>query len=278
MEKKQNRSVVAGTVIFPETDDELSHAYLIEGDAESASSVAEALIRRILVDLGGGSLQRLEAGVQTDLVRVEEEKIPVEQIRQLTSDLYRRPLEGKYRIFYLKHADAMREEAQNALLKSLEEPPLYLVWILLTENHARLLPTIRSRCRFIRAGRTMDACADGAEPLLSSEAVGRLRRMVQEGLAGRGAMVFDRADPFSEYKSAKKETIVALRQILRDMLEWKAGLIADRSVEVPPGVSMGMLAHAVSQVEMLRAGMDVNLNFQMSLESFFLHLGKPTEE
>ena len=57
-----------------------------------------------------------------------------------------KPYSSKYKIYIIADADLMTVQAQNALLKTLEEPPQYAVIMLLTENAEVLLPTIRSRC------------------------------------------------------------------------------------------------------------------------------------
>ena len=72
--------------------------------------------------------------------------ITVGDIReQLCNVVPVKPMVGPYRIFIVDEAEKMNEEAQNALLKTLEEPPSYAVILLLTTNANELLPTIRSR-------------------------------------------------------------------------------------------------------------------------------------
>ena len=65
---------------------------------------------------------------------------------QVNDDIMIRPYSSKYKIYIIADADMMSVEAQNALLKTIEEPPEYAVIMLLTENAETLLPTIRSRC------------------------------------------------------------------------------------------------------------------------------------
>ena len=60
------------------------------------------------------------------------------------------PFEASHRIFVLERADVMNDEAANALLKTLEEPPAYVVLILLTDRLTQVLPTIASRCQPVR--------------------------------------------------------------------------------------------------------------------------------
>ena len=60
------------------------------------------------------------------------------------------PFEAQHRIFVLERADTMNDEAANALLKTLEEPPAYVVLILITDKLTQVLPTIASRCQAVR--------------------------------------------------------------------------------------------------------------------------------
>ena len=60
------------------------------------------------------------------------------------------PFEAGFRVFVLERADTMNDEAANALLKTLEEPPGYVVLLLLTDRPTQVLPTIASRCQPVR--------------------------------------------------------------------------------------------------------------------------------
>jgi len=76
--------------------------------------------------------------------------ISIDQIRQLLAMMYRKPQEGRRRIVVIDSMDLMEAEAQNALLKLLEEPPQDNIMILLTEQIQQMLPTIASRCQPVR--------------------------------------------------------------------------------------------------------------------------------
>ena len=76
----------------------------------------------------------------------EKKTVSVELIRDARSDIYIRPNEADHKIYLFPRAQDMGIPGQNALLKVLEEPPSYGVFILLTDNPQKLLPTVRSRC------------------------------------------------------------------------------------------------------------------------------------
>lgn len=73
----------------------------------------------------------------------------VDQIREISENLHFRPFEGRVRMILLDQVELLREEAANAFLKSLEEPPDYVYFILITSDVKALLPTIQSRCQKI---------------------------------------------------------------------------------------------------------------------------------
>lgn len=84
------------------------------------------------------------------LIEPEGQNIKVEQVRQLQRDLAYKPYEGRRRVCILTSADRMAPNMSNTLLKTLEEPPLHTVIILLANHPRLLLPTIVSRCQPIR--------------------------------------------------------------------------------------------------------------------------------
>ncbi len=98
------------------------------------------------------SCKKIDHGLHPDvsLIEPEGQNIRVDQIRQLQRQLAYRPYEGKRRVCILTAADRMAPHIPNTLLKTLEEPPLHTVIILLANNSRFILPTILSRCQPIR--------------------------------------------------------------------------------------------------------------------------------
>ena len=80
------------------------------------------------------------------IVEAESGKIKIEQIRNLMESSIEKPIIGQKKVFIINDADSMTKEAQNCLLKILEEPPEYLCIILVVQNESQILTTIKSRC------------------------------------------------------------------------------------------------------------------------------------
>src|SRR4030043_1378762 len=98
------------------------------------------------------SCKKIDHALHPDVLLIEPEgqNIKVDQVRQLQKELAYKPYEGKRRVCILTAADRMAPNMSNILLKTLEEPPLHTVIILLTNHPRLLLPTILSRCQTIR--------------------------------------------------------------------------------------------------------------------------------
>ena len=95
------------------------------------------------------SCKQAESHNHPDIKYITHDKtsISVNDIReQLNNDISIKPYSSEYKFYIIPDANKMTEQAQNALLKTIEEPPVYAIIILLTENCDSLLPTIRSRC------------------------------------------------------------------------------------------------------------------------------------
>jgi len=100
--------------------------------------------------------RRIERGSFGDVLLVLPEEsgaIKIEQIREVVSQTAYRPFEGRRRVIIIDDADAMGADAQDALLKSLEEPPPRSVFVLVSARSDTLAPTVRSRCSRLRFGR-----------------------------------------------------------------------------------------------------------------------------
>ncbi len=135
----------------------ISHAYIFAGeDGIGKNFVADIFAATLQCDAKGEnpcgtckSCLQMLSGNQPDIKRVMHEKsvIGVDDIRlQLNNDIKVKPYVSPYKIYLIDEAEKMTEQAQNALLKTIEEPPSYAVVILLTNNLNAFLPTILSRC------------------------------------------------------------------------------------------------------------------------------------
>lgn len=134
----------------------LAHFYLISGPEGSGKhTLADLLAAAMLCRENNApcgvcpDCRKVLSHLHPDDITIddpEKKTVPVELIRQARADIYIRPNEGEKKIYRFPRAQDLGLPGQNALLKVLEEPPSYGVFLLLTDNPAKLLPTIRSRC------------------------------------------------------------------------------------------------------------------------------------
>lgn len=140
----------------------VSHAYILNGERGSGKKMlANLFAMTLLCETGDNepcgkchSCKQAESGNHPDIIRVTHEKpnsISVDDIRtQVNNTVDIKPYQGPYKVYIIPQADMMTPQAQNAILKTIEEPPSYAVFLLLTENAETLLPTINSRCVMLK--------------------------------------------------------------------------------------------------------------------------------
>lgn len=136
----------------------VSHAYILNGEKSSGKRTLAAVVAKSLQCEEGGpdpcgkcrSCLQAESGNQPDIIWVKHEKpnvISVDEVReQIVNDVDLKPYSSRYKIYIVPEAQLMNPQAQNALLKTLEEPPEYAIILLLANGIGKFLPTVLSRC------------------------------------------------------------------------------------------------------------------------------------
>lgn len=136
----------------------VSNGYIFCGPSGSGKSLAAEVFARGLNCRTEGpdkpcgicsSCKRFESGnhPNIEILKPSGASIKIKQIREIISEVAKKPIESGYKVIIVDEADKMTQEAQDAFLKTLEEPPASTVFILLVENHHSLLPTVLSRCQ-----------------------------------------------------------------------------------------------------------------------------------
>lgn len=236
----------------------------------------------------------------------EESSLGIEKVRALTKDIGLKPYEGRKKVYILDNADSMTHEAQNALLKTLEEPPSDSVMILIAENANTLFPTIQSRAKKVKffplAAEEVKKILmekykldkDNAEVLsrISSGELGKAikynaegffekRKRIIDALRG-GALLDSDLDGFS-----KPDLRLALDVMLtwyRDILIAKAG-VDNRSVLVNADkadiiygeaklASFEWLNNIINQVILTGSFLDQNINPKLAMGVLGMNLTK----
>lgn len=137
-------------------DGNLPHALIIEGENGSGKkTIADAYAAAIMCDSKSGeacgmcmSCLQADTGNHPDIIHIrhEKSKYTVDEMRAFNSDVAIKPYSSDHKVYIIEDAGNMNDQAQNAILKTIEEPPEYAVIILLAENRGVFLQTILSRC------------------------------------------------------------------------------------------------------------------------------------
>lgn len=305
------------------TANAVSHAYILNGDRGSGKKLLANLFAMSLQCKNRGqdgdacgkcqSCRQAMSANQPDIIRVIHEKpntISVDDIReQVNDDIVIRPYSSKYKIYIIADADLMSVQAQNALLKTIEEPPAYALIMLLTENADTLLPTIRSRCVMMKLRNIKDQLVK--KYLMEQMEIPDYKADVcvafAQGNMGKAIMLAN-----SEYfNEIKEEAVYLLRNIddmtvsdlmeavkrcmaykmeindyldmiaiwYRDVLIYKATKSVDRVVfsdqmrsirERASKSSYEGIENILDAIEKAKARMKANVNFELTMELLLL--------
>lgn len=215
----------------------ISHFYLISGpEGAGKRTLARLLSAAIMCQAEGKpcrgcpACRKVLGGSHPDVITVsdpEHKNVAVKLVRQIRDDVFIRPNEGSHKIYIFPQELGI--EGQNALLKILEEPPAYGVFLLLADNPEKLLPTIRSRCTELaltplpesvlrrELGRLYpqaDAGQLDAAVMRSGGYLGQAKVLLEEGAA---------QDPQTEgfVRAFSQRDALALVQVLVPMEKWK---------------------------------------------------------
>lgn len=299
-----------------------SHAYIFSGEEGSGKlMMAEAFAKMLLCDNPEDdscgeckSCKQAESHNHPDIIYVTHEKsiISVDDIRyQINDDIVLKPYNGKYKIYIVDEAEKMKEPAQNALLKTIEEPPAYAIIILLTTNHNGFLQTILSRCVTIQMKPLLDSqikrhlmdkyqIVDYQAELLSVFAQGNLGKAI-DSMASEdfndqrnavlstvkriatldGYEIDEHIKAISVYKDHIEEYLSLMTLWYRDVLLYKATFDESRVVfkedmfdikKQAENNSYEGLEIIIKTIDETKKRLQANVNFELALQMLLLEI------
>lgn len=211
----------------------LSHAYIIEGGSGCGKRTLARLLCQALSCKSENPpcmectvCDRISRSQAPDIITVEAEHdrvfLGVDIIRKLREDAYFAPIEFPRKIFVFPKADSMNPQAQNALLKILEEPPSHVMFLLLCENSEELLETIKSRAPTLRleplpdgtvmeylksAGKIPDDTDESsleAVVKLSGGSIGKAISLISQGKGSKSLELYRKAEKYIRILAKRK--------------------------------------------------------------------------
>ncbi len=205
--------------------DQISHAFILQGKQEICRNEANYFAAMLQCQQKNHcgvcrSCLLWEGNNHPDIIRVSHEKpesIGVDEIRQqLVEDMSIKPYHGPYKIYLVEEAEKLTVAAQNALLKTIEEPPTYGILLLLTTNAQKLLPTILSRCVLLslHGEDTIPELNEG----VGEELLVLLGQIPKKTIA----QIDEEIKNLKEKQSSLPSVIEMIRLWARDLLVWKA--------------------------------------------------------
>lgn len=303
----------------------ISHAYLFTGEPGSGKKLMATLFATLLQCEKGranpcmkcASCKKALSQNHPDIIMVTHEKqnvITVSEIReQLVNTVDIKPYESRYKIYIVNEAEKMNPQAQNALLKTIEEPPAYAIIMLLASNPDALLSTILSRCVRLNLKTVSDKdvreylinemhLPDYEAEVAAAFAQGNIGRAQEAAsgdafanLAHRTVQIIKDIDKLQIYEivevvkelSEEKNNIDDFLDILllwfRDVLLYKATRETDNLVfrrelsEIRREASVCSyegLQEIIDSIEKAKTRLHANVNFDLTLELLFLTIAE----
>lgn len=297
------------------------HAYIISGEKGSGKKMLAFILAKAMNCRSSGERPcdacpsciqfNTENHPDMKILTPIKSKILIEQVRELQKDIYVKPYEAGKKVYIIENAESMTDQAQNCLLKTLEEPPASGILILLTARLEGLLPTIRSRCQLLKLGRvsrdSLRSFLIEKKGLEAEKAV--LIARLSDGLVGNALNLATSADFFSErelvlqtvekivtgnylfaltsYKffEERKNNIEAVLDMMqgwfRDLLVWKETRQSDLLINcdrkdildrLSSLFTLTSIQDIIERISLGKKGLKQNANLQLTMESLLLKI------
>lgn len=298
----------------------ISHSYLFTGqEGLGKRKVAQAFSKALLCKNQGerpcnrcSSCIKFDTGNHPDFKMLSPKKniIPIKEIDEMIKSVPILPFESEKKIYIIDQGDAIRLTSQNTLLKTLEEPPEYIVIIIITSNTNKIIPTILSRCQSInfnpihtgeiihllkkdyniedKRARLIANFSNGSigkaiELTENSEFFQKreeIINIIDEIVNGNKIRVFTASELLSKNKDNVEELLDIILYWFRDLLVYKelgeSPLIINgdkiKTLSDQSFLDMRKINGIIDNIEMTKINVKRNINFNLSIETMLLNI------
>lgn len=262
----------------------IAHSYMFVGkDSIGKLLFAKEFAKAILCEKGEGPCNRCKSCIEFEssnnpdflVIKPDGNSIKIDQIRELVKNVYEKPIVSEKKVYIIDQSETMTQEAQNSLLKTLEEPPEYITIILISSNENLFLPTIKSRCTKIVFNALTD---DELKEVLNKQNidVSEFILNIAEGSVKKALKVKDKEQEYMKIKEVysnlesiniidlinSKEDIFKEKEDVFEILEYINIIFFDKIKKDPKYID------AIKEVEETKDRIKKNCNYDMSIDNF----------
>ncbi len=215
-----------------------------------------------------------------NIIEPNNATIKIEEIRGLQKKIQERPIISKKKVYIIDNFENMTKEAQNCLLKTLEEPPEYVMMILITRNESNILTTIKSRCMILKFNKLANEEMLEYLNINSEQDVNEELLEISEGSIQKLILLKEKKDKYQSIKNIIEEldkkhileiydladTIYEMKEEIIELLEYMNVIILKK---VRNNINY---ANCIEIIEETKKRIKQNANYDMCIDNMLLNM------
>lgn len=272
-------------------NNKISHSYLFVGtEGIGKKLIAKEFAKMILcIDDNEKYCNKCKSCIEFDtnnnpdfkIIEPDGASLKIEQIREFQSKIAEKPIISKRKVYIINDSDKMTKEAQNCLLKTLEEPPEYVTIILIGSNENKFLSTIKSRCMILHFNKISN---DEIEKILEEQYQLKINSKIMidafQGSIGKAIQLKDKIDDYEKienviYSLEKKDKIDILNmaEIIYKAKDEKYDILDYMNIVfINLAKNSSKYANCINIVENTKRRLQSNANYDMSIDNMLFNL------
>lgn len=267
-----------------------SHSYMFVGtEGIGKRLIAKEFAKMILCTYENKYCSKCKSCMEFDsdnnpdfrIIEPDGNSLKIEQIREFQNKVAEKPIISNRKVYIINDSDKMTAEAQNCLLKTLEEPPEYVTIILIGSNESAFLDTIKSRCMILRFNKISDEnIVKFLEENYQTKVNSQIMLDAFQGSIGKAIQLQDKQDEYEQIENIivnlesrdkidtlnKAEVIYKAKEEKFEILDYINIILLDLAKK------SGKYASCINIVEDTKRRLQSNANYDMSIDNMLLKL------